>query len=140
MSKDDQILAAVKRLLEEKPENFGDAFDTLQQSFDNIPPGDKEATRQAANQALDILDKFPKAKKRFLKQVEENEIEVLDETRFIYERPPGGPEVISASMVMICSDDTCPNKRERKLRQKGQILLCPDCGKPLVPKTRHQTY
>ena len=135
---DQEILRAVEEVRDERPDLLGEDADTLARWLATTPRDDPEAVRQTANRALALLQGHPEAM-----TLVKGKLGVkgdLSETLRGYEpapggapydRHPGGPEEIPAGTLMVCPKD--PDHYQRRLRQKGQKLFCPDHQVALVP-------
>lgn len=89
--------------------------------------GDPETVRQATNRVLDLLHKYPQAQARVTGALG---IKGALEAFRMYE-PQAGQHDPPESVLMVCPVD--PTHYCKRLRQKGQMLFCPQHGVPLVP-------
>jgi hypothetical protein len=126
---DREILGAVERLREEWPELLGSEAKAVARRLEETSYDDPESVRRSANRVLDILYRHPKALQRVKSELgTTGDLEVY---RKGFQPQPGGPSDIPAGTLMVCPEE--PTHYQRRLRQKGQRLFCPDHGKELVP-------
>jgi len=88
--------------------------------------GDPETVRQASNRVLDLLGQYPQAQAHVSGALG---IKGSLEAFRLYE-PPAGEHTPPESVLMVCPID--PAHYQKRLRQKGQKLFCPQHGVPLV--------
>ncbi len=137
MPSDIEILQAVERLRDEWPALLGDDAENLACWLAATPRDDAEAVRQTVNRVLDLLQAHPQAQTRLDRELRLKEGELARlrhapaEAVAFYEPQPGEPGEVPAGTLMVCPQD--PTHYRRRLRQKGQRLLCPEHGVELVP-------
>jgi hypothetical protein len=128
MPSDEDILRAVEALRGEWSELLGDDADALAQWLATTPRDDPETVRQTTNRILSLLQEHPRAKTRVSSKLGiKGE---LPTTLRTFESLPSPGEVLPAGTLMVCPED--PDHYRQRLRQKGQLLFCPEHGVALV--------
>lgn len=129
MPDNEDILRAVEGLRDEWPDLFAGDTDMLARWLSTTPRDDPETVRQTANRVLDLLQQHPQAKARVSSQLGvEGDLALIMRG---FEPTPTPGEEVSAGTLMVCPQD--PAHYRRRIRQKGQQLICPEHGVALVP-------
>lgn len=126
-----EILKAVKRLIEEHPDQLGDDAKQFNQWLNQTPEDDPEAVRQTANRLIQRLQEtHPDAWETVRKEIDLGDNGDNEATRIGFHMPPGPSLGVQAGTPMVCPESGCDYRRP--LRQKGQTLFCPKHAAVLV--------
>jgi hypothetical protein len=129
---DDAILQAAEKIqveIEGEGDLRGD-LDALLAEAGKAP----EERRRAANRALNLLIRHPEAWERLRERLPAETLgsEAMVARFYEYDPLPGEEDGVSAGTVMVCPVD--PSHYRKRLRQKGQVLFCPQHEVRLVPQ------
>ena len=125
------IIDAAMGLIEKHPDRLQPDIEQIQMWFSQVREDDPESVRRTANRILDRLSKNPEAWDLLRGEIDSGD-GAKGLARGGYIDLAGDTSAVSPGTRMACPKPSCP--QERTLRQKGQRLLCPEHGIPMVPK------
>jgi hypothetical protein len=131
---DKVILRATMAIRDDLPRLAREEAPALATQLDKVLSGAGRAPedqRRAANRALDILIRHPAAWTELRERVGAQVLASEEMVARFYEPLPGGEGEVAAGTEMVCPVD--PTHYRKRLRQKGQVLFCPQHGVKLVP-------
>jgi hypothetical protein len=124
MINDKEILQAVRQTRDEWESTLATReIEALNRWLDEAERDHPAATHRV----LEIVQQHPQAHARVRQELG---IKGLEAFR-LYEPSAGGPEEVPAGTWMVCPEN--PEHCRKRLRQKGQVLICAEHGVPLVP-------
>jgi len=93
-------------------------------------PEEPEGRRRVANRILNASLRHPRTWRQLRERLGLEKR--MEEVRArLFEVIPGGPGEVPAGTLMVCPVD--PSHYRKRLRQKGEVLFCPEHGVQLVP-------